>query len=224
MPNFKGQFFSIVFIGRHNPQILNHDFLINNEILPVNEEPFKSILAKEDKNPFTEFVSTPVLATIKYGSISIVIEEGRYQIKDTNCADPATSAIVQITKKYFGEILRYTPLNVGGINFNGNITFNGEEDEQEFDKNFGFNRNPLCDYTGTKDIRLGMAFSFQWLEGIVDVQIPKSKGPSGSCTINFNYEFKHDDMESFFVNLDKAEQTHQKFRNLLLLLNVETST
>lgn len=223
MPNFKGQFFSIVLIGRHNPQILNHDFLINNEILPVKDEPFKSILTKEDSKPFTEFISTPVLATIMYGSISIVIEENRYQIKDGNYGDPTSSSIIQITRRYFGEVLKYTPLTLGGINLNGIITFIDEKDEQRFDEKLGINRKHLCAYADTIDVRFGMNFSFPWLEGIVNVQIPKLRELPLSCTINLNYEFKHDNMKSFLVNLDKVEKIHGKFMELLQSLDVEVS-
>jgi hypothetical protein len=223
MPNFKGQFFSIVLIGRHNPQILNHDFLINNEIIPVKDEPFKSIIAREDSKPFTEFISTPVLATIKYDSISIVVEDNRYQIKDGNYGDPTSSSIIQITRSYFGEVLKYTPLTLGGINLNGIITFKNEKGEQRFDENLGINRKNLCAYAGTADVMFGMDFSFPWLEGMVAVQIPKQRDHSKSCTINFNYEFKHDNMKSFLVNLDKVEQIHGKFRELLQSLGVEES-
>lgn len=223
MPNFSGQFFSIVIVGKHNPQILNHNFLINNEILPVTEEPFKSLLAKEGENPFTEFVSTPVLATIKYGSISMVIEESRYQIKDSNYGDPATSSIVNITKKYFGEILKYTPISVGGINLSGNITFDDEKDEQGFNERFGVNIDTLCTHAGTQNIRLGMNLAFLWLEGLVDVQIPRLKGAPNSRKINFNYEFKYNKTKDFFGNLDKVNQISEKFRELLKSLGVEES-
>jgi len=128
-----------------------------------------------------------------------------------------------LLKKYFGEILRYTPLNVGGINLNGIITFDDEKDEQKFDESLGIKRDPLCTYAGTKDIRLGMAFTFQWLEGLVDVQIPKSRGSSNSCTINFNYEFKDDNLESFLGNLNKVELINDKLKELLQSLNVKAN-
>ena len=61
MPSFKYKFFNIVVLGRHNPQILTHDFLINNKILPVTQEPFLTLLreAKEKVKPFNQFISTP---------------------------------------------------------------------------------------------------------------------------------------------------------------------
>ncbi len=223
MPNFKEQLFSIVIIGRLNPQILNHNFLIDNEILPVGEEPFKSLLAKENGNPFTEFVSTPVLASIKYDSISMVIEESRYQIKDSNYGNPVSSPIVDITKKYLGEILKYTPMTVGGINLSGNITFDDEKDEQGFNERFGVNKDALITHAGTEDIRLGMNFAFKWLEGLVDVQIPKLMGSSNSRMINFNYEFQYTNMKDFFGNLDKVDQIHEKFSEILKSLGVEES-
>jgi hypothetical protein len=112
MPSFKGQFFSIVFIGRQNPQILNHDFLFSHGVLPKDKEPFKNLFAKQDSQPFTEFISTPVITSIKYGPISLVVEENRYQIIDNRFEDPPSSPIIQITKKYFEELLRYLPVAI----------------------------------------------------------------------------------------------------------------
>ena len=167
MPNFKETLFSIVFIGRFNPQILNHDFLVNNKILPEKEEPFKALFAKEDNKPFTEFMSTPVLTTIKYDSINIVIEESRFQIQDLNNTDPSTSPIVSITKKYFGEILKYTPISAGGINLNGIITFTDADDEQRFNETIGISKDwqelDLLSIHGADTVPNG---SSQWLSSV----------------------------------------------------------
>ena len=87
MPSFEGQSLSIVFTGKQNPRILNHDFLLNNGVLPKNKEPFKGLFAKQDSDPFTDFLSTPVLACIRYAPINLLVEENRYQIRDDRFED-----------------------------------------------------------------------------------------------------------------------------------------
>ena len=100
MPIFDPKLFSIVFIGRQNPQILNHDFLIKNEVLPVKREPFKSLIkdSSQKKPPFTSYLSTPVVTALDYKWISIIVEENRFQIKDAKFNVPSKSPIITITK------------------------------------------------------------------------------------------------------------------------------
>ena len=108
MPIFSPTFFSIVFLGSHNPQILNHDFLLKNQVLPIKEEPFSSLIEKasEKHPPFTQYVSTPLVTTLSYEWISIIIEQNRYQIKDVNFKTPLESPIISISKEYFGRVLK----------------------------------------------------------------------------------------------------------------------
>lgn len=123
MPIFDLKLFSIVFIGRQNPQILNHDFLIKNEVLPIKSEPFKSLIkdSSQKKPPFTSYLSTPVVTALDYKWISIIVEENRFQIKDAKFKVPSKSPIITISKEYFGTLLKYTPFQVGGINFGGEL-------------------------------------------------------------------------------------------------------
>lgn len=222
MSQFKGQFFSIIFIGRQNPQILTPAFLIDNDIIPKTREPFKTILAGKEANPFTEFISTPVLASLRYSNISIVVEENRYQIQDNNFDDLISSPIIQITKDYFGKILRYTPLKIGGINFNGIIEFKDEKEEHSFDERLGIGRNKLSTFTGTSEIKYGMTFSYPYSNGFIEVQLPKPKLPDmRQCGINFNYEFKYADMDSFVSNLDNIPSLYEKFNDLLRFLGAK---
>ena len=222
MTQFKGHFISIIFIGRQNPQILTPAFLMDNDVIPKTREPFKTILADKGSNPFTEFISTPVLTTLKYSNISIMVEENRYQIQDNKFDDLISSPIIQITKNYFGKILRYTPLKVGGINFNGSIEFNDEKDEHSFDERLGIGRDKLSTFTGTSEIKYGMSFSYPYSNGLIEVQLPKPKIPNlRQCAVNFNYEFKYVDIDSFTSNLDNIPSLYGKFNELLRFLGVK---
>lgn len=224
MLSFEGKLFSIVILGRHNPQILNHDFLLNKGVLPTNKEPFKSLFTAQNPKTCTDFISTPVLTSIRYGPISLVVEEHRYQIKDDRFENPPSSPIIEITKKYFGELLQYTPLQLGGINLQGTIGFASVEDEQVFDERLGIVKEKLFDLAGTSDTRASIAFTFPWSGGMVEVRIRKPKERTQPGEINFNYEFKYEGMDSFLKNLDDTGQVYKKFNDLLVSLGVGRST
>jgi len=141
MAEIKQNLFSVVLVGRHNPMILNHDFLIQNDVLPKSE-PFYQDDLKNGKNPFKEFIATPPLSRIVYGEYSLHVQEDRYQASDQTGDPPSRSPIIDITKKYFGEILKYTPLVVGGINLNYDLVF-GDQEEQKIDEAIGLDHNGL---------------------------------------------------------------------------------
>ena len=224
MPEFEGKFFSIIFLGKQNPQILNHDFLIKNEVLPVDEEPFVSLFNQEDSNPFSDFISTPVLTSIKYGPISIIVEENRFQIMDLRFENILSSPIISITKKYFGDILRYTPFVMGGINFNGLIQFENSMDEYQFDTKLGFNREKIKKIIYTEDIRLGFLVSYPWKNGLIELNLPKSKERSKPGGINFNYEFQYNDINTFIGNIDDLPLIYDEFNNIIDALKIRRET
>lgn len=215
MPNFKGKFFSIVFIGNLNPQILTHDFLINHEIIPLNQEPFKELLAKKDVRPYTNFISTPAFTSISYGPISIIIEQNRYQIMDTRFTNQPFNTIIEITQKYFGKLLRFTPFQLGGINLNGIIQFANVDDEQVFDKSFGISRDNLSKIIGSGNFRTGISFNFAWENGFIEVSVSKPKKPLQQGILNYNYEFDFKNIDSFLGNLGNFEKFYTKFNSFL---------
>jgi hypothetical protein len=220
VPTFEGQFLSIVFLGRHNPQILNHDFLVDQTVLPRDREPFQSLLAKERNKQFDQFISTPVMATIRYGPVSIIVDENRYQIKDDRLADPASSPIMGIARKYFGDLLRYTPLKVGGVNLNGVIRFTDEEDLGRFEQREGLNRQAISGLIGQPAFRASLTLGFAWHKGLVEVRLHRAKNEPETIRANFNYEFGYSDIDSFLANLDDVGLVYQRFREFLASLEV----
>ncbi len=220
MPIFEGKFFSIIFLGKQNPQILNHDFLVNNKVLPKNKEPFKTLFSRKNAESFTDFVSTPVLVSIKYDTISITVEENRFQIMDFKFEDPLSSPIIQIAKKYFGDILKFTPFILGGVNFNGIIKFSDNKDEEMFDKQLGMEREKVSNIFRVNNIRMGFSFSYPFNKGIVEINLPKLKDRSKPGTVNFNYEFKYENISNFIANLDDLPIVYKKFCELLESLKV----
>jgi len=226
MPIFSPKFFSIVFLGSQNPQILNHDFLINNQILPIEKEPFKSIIEGVSKEhpPFTQYISTPLVTTLTYKWISIIIEQHRYQIKDTHFNTPLESPIISIPKEYFGRVLRHTPITLGGINFGGNITFSDTDDEASFDESLGINHQSLQVQLGLVRAQYSPKINLVWddeQDGQFELDLKKSKSFPGACVVNFNFEFIYKDMDSFVKKIDEAGKVHERFYTILRKLNVE---
>jgi len=222
MPKFEGRFVSIVLLGKHNPQILNHDFLVRNSILPSEDQPFRDFLAKEEGEQFSQFISTPPMTTISYGPVSIVVDEGRYQIADRRFPEPSGTTVVDITKRYFGKCLCYTPFTAGGINFNGRLHFQMSDDEAGFDRRLGLDRERLSELAQTEDVRVGTTISFPCLDGSVEVQVAKPKLRPEPATLNFNYEFGYTgDMDSFLANLDSIAAIYGRLMRLLDDLGVE---
>ena len=215
MATFKGRYFSIIFIGKQNPQILNHDFLVKHNILPENKEPFQTLFANSESNPFSEFISTPVLTSLKYGPIIITIEENRYQIVDNSFDEPLSSPIIEITKKYFGNILRYTPFIVGGFNFKGILKFDDLKDEESFDNNLGVDRNRIRNLLDENDVRMGLTLSYPWNNGIIEINLPKAKERLKPGEINFNYEFNYKNIDDFIKRLDDLPLVYEKFINFI---------
>jgi len=224
MPFFSPKFFSIVFIGRQNPQILNHDFLINNRVLPTKREPFKSLIkdSSEKTPPFTEYLSTPVVTTLVYKWISIIVEEGRFQIKDNDFGIPSESPIISITKKYFGGHLRYTPFQLGGINFAGELNFANENDEIAFDKKLGIDCKTFANYLKIEEKdQYSTKLNYPLKEDQIELRVDKSKKHQEKAMLNFNFEFTYDDIDSFIGKLDEVDGVYKIFKEILKKLKTE---
>ncbi len=223
MPSFTPKFFSIVLLGRQNPQILNHNFLIENNVIPVQSEPFKSLIeeSSDKKQPFTEYISTPVVTTLRYKWISIIIEENRFQIKDDKFENPSKSLIIGITKNYFGNLLRYTPFRLGGINFFGELNFINEKDESDFDHVLGVDSHKSQLFLKTAKARYSTKIDSSWNGDKIEIRINKPKEGLEKGEINFNYEYNYEDIDSFINKLYKTNNVYKKFNEILKLLKVK---
>ncbi len=224
MPIFKLKFFSIVLVGRQNPQILNHDFLINNQVIPINEEPFKTLIKQSSKGkpPFSQYLSTPVVTQLSYNWISIIVQESRFQIIDNKVSAPSKSPIISFTKKYFGELLRYTPFQLGGLNFNGELKFSNKNDENNFDKMLGIDSEKFKSNFGIKNtIQFESKINFPLDNGQGQLNVSKPKKVKDTGIANFNFEFGYEDIDSFMTRLDEAERFFEFYEDMLVKLKVK---
>ena len=183
MATFKGQYASIVLLGKHNPQILNHDFLVQNRVLPLDSEPFSSLISPTGgelppaESPFSEFISTHVVSSIRYAGIQITVDGSRFQIMDNGYFnDPQSSTIATIIHRYFGDLLKYTSMQFCGINFNGLIEFDSNADEQEFDGRLGFSEASIQAWAGDcKELRVGAHIAFRREQHAIEIQCTSPK-------------------------------------------------
>lgn len=193
--------FSIVLMGRHNPQILNHDFLVKYSVLPETEPFFREL--KEGEDAFTEFFSTPPISRIAYGEYSFLVQENRYQAADATGSDPIKSPIIEITKHYFGKLLKYTPLTLAGLNLHCNLSFENSDEEEAVLTALGIDYSRAKNAFQTQQLSPALTATFPFCAGNLSVGILKPKNPENPVRINFNYEYKFSaDIDTFLSNLD----------------------
>lgn len=214
---FSRQFVGTVVIGSINPRILNHDFLINNDILP-KVEPFK---AKPNGDPpFSNYIATPVMTTITYEHLSILADASRFQITDYKLP-PEKNLNNEIAEKYF-KILAYTPMRMVGFNLNGLLTYKDDSEQLEFEKHLGINHEALYKIMTVSKIDLSGSIKADWEGGskaIALAQDPISRQPG----INLNCEFPCDDFSSLKIQLAKYEKVYHEFSRLLRELGIEVN-
>lgn len=221
---FEPKFFSIILIGRLNPQILNHDFLLKNNIIPLEKSPFKDIvMGKPEQNAFEDYVSTPVLSRLRYKNIDIVVEESRYQITDIAHIPPSESSIIDFTKNYF-SLLKYTPLSFGGINFNSHLIFDSDKEKISFEDNFISDRGGFYKNLGINnfDVSMKLDFMFPGSQNKVELSLNKLRASPLVKMINFNYEFGFGiGMEAFLKNLDDVPNLFKKCDEILTKIGIK---
>ncbi len=102
--------FSIVVLGdRHNPTIINQDFLTIQNIIP--KEWGWEVSADE-------IISIPPLAQVPYKNGTIIqVEPNKAQFTDQQVSEPKESKITEIAKK-FVHTLKHVKYKAVGINYN----------------------------------------------------------------------------------------------------------
>ena len=106
----------------------------------------------------------------------------------------------------------------------GIIQFENSMDEYQFDSKLGFNREKIKKIIYTEDIRLGFLVSYPWKNGLIELNLPKSKEHSKPGGINFNYEFQYIDINSFLGNIDDLPLIYNEFNNILDTLKIRRET
>jgi len=207
----KNNFISIVALGHFNPAILNKVFLEENDIIRFEEEP--------------KINYTPIVCTVDYKNLKIIVDLERFQIVENNIKDFKSNSILNFVYKYL-EVLKYTPINIMGINFNFNINIgnlNGIYNSEMCRKiNESFNARS-CIFSLTKLIEDSketikkINFGFNLLESrSINILIEKVK--ENLSIINFNFEIKGITKDNRFYLKDNFKEIlnyHNNFKNIL---------
>jgi hypothetical protein len=211
MITFEKKYFSIVFLGNQNPSILNHDFLLRNNVLPLDVHPFSGLDFKNLAHPpFNEAISTPVVSRLVYSNISIVVEESRLQLTDTSATQPGKSPIINIAKNYL-SVLKHTPLMFGGLNLNGVINLNTAEEKKFLESKLCVAGSNLMKVVGSDALDFGVNFSYKYKYGLATITMARIKDNPLSKILGFNFEFPFDEMTNFLAHLDDATSLDEHF-------------
>jgi len=217
MANLKKNFISFVALGGQNPQIINVDFLKDNKIIPIDEPPFDELLKQE--KPFTKFVSTPVFSNLALGPIEFIVDEQRFQIRDTSINNWTDTKILGIAQKYY-EVLEYTPLKKVGINFNSELTFETSQEAVKFQKLFLPENVPILKIISNNDLTASIVLNYHEPdnEHNISLAINRLNETKNNRTINFNYEFYFIDWQQFNDQLVKIPEITKNCDEILCLL------
>ena len=207
MAGWSKNFISIVALGGQNPQILNVDFLKDNKIIPIDEAPFDQLFRQE--KPVKKYISLPGLANLVLGNIELVIDESRFQVRETAISEWVDTKIINIAKKYF-EVLPYTPLKMVGLNFNSTIVFNTTEDAESCQQLCLPKDSQLAKIISRDNLNISASLVLRYPYGDdggrIMLTIEQPNKENNRRIVNFNYEFDFTDWTNFRSEIDKISQ------------------
>ena len=207
----KNNFISIVTLGHFNPAILNKVFLEENNIIKFEEEPKVNF--------------TPIVCTIDYRNLKIIVDLGRFQIVENNIKDFESNSILNFVYNYL-EVLKYTPINIMGINFNFNMNIGNLNEIYSSGMckkiNESFNAKS-CIFSITKLIEDNketikrINFGFDLLKSR-SLNILIEMIEENLSVVNFNFEIKGIKKDNRFYLKDNFKEIlnyHNNFKNIL---------
>ena len=200
---------SFVAVGSQNPQILNIDFISSNKIVSIDNEPYKSLIKGE--KPFSKFISTPPFSNLVIGPLEFVVEEQRFQVRETGISDWNGTIVFDVATRYF-EVLQYTPIRLAGINFNGTISFGDLDEAIRFQELFFPKSCELSEILSDEKVSANSVLRFPapGHDGKIMFTLDSLNEKDLSRNFAFNYEFDcfHDnqtDWEKFKSELSSLD-------------------
>jgi len=179
MADIQKNFASVVALGSQNPQILNEDFLKINKII-TDQPPF-------DQKP--SFVSTPPFTTIAFGSVEILVEEQRFQIREAGLSDWNETHIFDIAINYY-DILKYTPVKTVGLNLSCQIDFENIEEAEKFQKLLLPAKSKIIEIISEDNVDISLRLRYPYADnGRVLLTIDRLRPDTLQRQLGFNYEF-----------------------------------
>jgi len=196
---------NIVVIGRLNPQIVNIDFLMNNDIIPKDEAPFRDLL-KSDR-PFSKFVSTPVVVELEFDSIRFVVDVNRFLLMQTGVRDWSDSKVGLIASRYF-KTLSYTPVTLVGFNLSCTVGPTTPTQDAEFQATFLGPKSRILKAIGVDrpvaDITL--RYPAEGDNARLSLTVSRPMKTEVARSLNLNYEFDFAGWDDFQKRLERIPE------------------
>ena len=202
MAEYKHNYVNVTVLGRMNPQILTHDWLVKTKIIT------KRVFVTKDSTqpPFSQFISTPPMTHLAYGPLVFTVDENKFVLTDSKAR--GKTKIYDMTQKYFSK-LSHTPLTKIGFNVQGIVTFSTRNEEKKFDGKYISCGEALREITIGKNERLG--FSVRTKKDKAIYILTCTKHPEEPKVIlNSNCEFCISDSQGLSVILLKASEFVQQ--------------
>lgn len=189
---------NVVVIGNMNPQILNHNWLSEEKIIPP-----KLRASGQDIVPFSNYISTPPFASITYGKLSFNVDINKFTLQDNQ--NDLNSEMFNIAKKYFSK-LSHTPVQKLGFNLHATVKFNSAEEEKRFINKWISSIDSLKELFNDRNIQLG--FTVISKKGKVCYQLSciRNRIDRKNILLNCNCEFDVSNTSQLVKYLSEAGQ------------------
>lgn len=205
---------NLTVVGRPNPQILTVDFLRGNKIIPKDEKPFKKLLRQE--TPFTEFISTPVMAKLAFDHVEIIADQARILFVDRKVVDWARTPIASIGRKYFA-VLKHTPVRLVGFNLTAILTTDDAAALQTLQEICLPKNSRILDIIGQDSVSADAVLRYPYSadEGRITLSIRRTGKDKDECNINLNHEVDFTDWKAFDSYLERLNAIGHYFDSIL---------
>ena len=130
MAEYKHSFVNVTVLGRMNPQILTHDWLVKSKIITWRD----FVTRDKTKAPFSTYFNTPPMTQLAYGPLVFTVEENKFVLLDSKAGIGKTK-IYRMAQQYF-KLLSHTPLTKVGFNVQGALTFKNPKEMKAFDSKY----------------------------------------------------------------------------------------
>lgn len=213
-------FISLVALGHFNPSIMTPDFL--NKTCELN------LGMPTDQSP-DHF---PVLRMFQFDNLKINLELDRFQIQDIREKDIDKTKIIDVFKSFYNK-LPYTPINTVGINVNGKISFE-KDDNIKILTEKAISYEAYRQFYKTNKIIVTDEFFIsdnkkEWIKFSVKIEDPDGLTKAIQAVrerdgINFNFNYEADKLiskpDKLNILLDNYKNFCIDFNNFILQLEV----
>jgi hypothetical protein len=204
---------SLIALGNFNPAIVTPDFLTKTCELELGKP-------TDQSSPFI-----PVHRSLQFKNLKITLDIDRFQLQEIMDKDIDKTRVLEIFNVFY-EKLPYTPIHTVGINVNGGIYFEENDNIKEITKKItSFETYKQFYKVDLINVTEGYQVSNRekkWLHMSVRTDDPsgivkafQAKSEKDGATLNFNYEINNLSTSNSKLSLlsNSYSQFHLDFQN-----------